>query len=259
MEKPRSSPIAAAAGAVATAEPLLVCVHGWLLAGRLWDPLVHHWQAQRSCWCPDLPGFGTCERPRALQPSLASYGRWLAAAAQQQAAGRPLVLVGHSLGGSIALHAAAALGEQLQALVVVGFGGGIYQPRPFAAVRGGGAAFLRWRPAWLSEQPWADAIASPLRADLHAARGLLACSMSRQAVAQLPAMVSALNTPTLWVSGSRDSVMAPRYVRHLAGYARDHTVIELAGSGHLPMRQMPQRLAETIDGWLSQRLASPRS
>ncbi|MFZ9229959.1 MAG: alpha/beta fold hydrolase, partial [Prochlorococcaceae cyanobacterium] len=119
--------------------------------------------------------------------------------------------------------------------------------------------FLRWRPAWLSEQPWADAIASPLRADLHAARGLLACSMSRQAVAQLPAMVSALNTPTLWVSGSRDSVMAPRYVRHLAGYARDHTVIELAGSGHLPMRQMPQRLAETIDGWLSQRLASPRS
>ncbi|MFZ9229095.1 MAG: alpha/beta fold hydrolase, partial [Prochlorococcaceae cyanobacterium] len=120
MEKPRSSPIAAAAGAVATAEPLLVCVHGWLLAGRLWDPLVHHWQAQRSCWCPDLPGFGTCERPRALQPSLASYGRWLAAAAQQQAAGRPLVLVGHSLGGSIALHAAAALGEQQQALVVVG-------------------------------------------------------------------------------------------------------------------------------------------
>lgn len=259
MEKSRSSPITATAGASELAEPLLVCVHGWLLAGRLWDPLVRHWQGQRSCWCPDLPGFGACERPRALQPSLASYGRWLAAAAQQRAAGRPLVLVGHSLGGSIALHAAAALGEQLQALVLVGFGGGIYQPRPFAAVRGGGAAFLRWRPEWLAEQPWADAIASPLRADLHAARGLLACSMSRQAVAQLPAMVSALSTPTLWVSGSRDSVMAPRYVRHLAGYARDHTVIELAGSGHLPMRQLPGRLAAAIDPWLDQRLASPRS
>ena len=236
-----------------------MCVHGWLLAGRLWDPLVRHWQGQRQCWCPDLPGFGGRQRPLALQPSLASYGRWLAAAALEQAAGRPLLLVGHSLGGSIALHAAAALGEQLQGLVLVGFGGGIYQPRPFAAVRGGGAAFLRWRPSWLAALPLAEAIASPLRADLHAARGLLACSMSRQAVAQLPPMVGALTVPSLWISGSRDSVMAPRYVRHLAGYARDHTVVELAGSGHLPMRQMPQRLAETIDAWSSQRLASPRS
>lgn len=251
----RSSPIQA----VATGEPLLVCVHGWLLAGRLWDPLVEHWLGRRSCWCPDLPGFGQAPRPPGLQPSLASYGRWLTQAAQQQANGRPLVLIGHSLGGSIALHAAKALGEQLAGLVLVGFGGGIYQPRPFAAVRRGGATFLRWRPGWLAQLPVAEPIASPLRADLHAARGLLACSMSRQAVAQLPAMVSRLEVPSLWISGSRDGVMEPRYVRHLAGYAPDHSVIELAGTGHLPMRQVPDRLAAAIDGWLIQRLASPRS
>ncbi|NDC34404.1 MAG: alpha/beta fold hydrolase [Synechococcaceae bacterium WB9_2_112] len=244
--------------------PMLVCVHGWLLAGRLWDPLLQHWGARHEVWCPDLPGFGSAPRPRGLQPSLASYGRWLSEAIQQRSAGRPLVLIGHSLGGSIALHAAPHLAQQLRALVCVGFGGGIYQPRPFAMVRRGGAAFLRWRPGWLAEVPLADALASPLRADLHAARGLLACSMRRQSVQQLPAMVSRLRVPTLWICGSRDGVMEPRYVRHLAGFAADHTVIELDATGHLPMRQAPARLGDVVDTWMAealqdQRLASPCS
>ena len=238
---------------------MLVCVHGWLLAGRLWDPLLEHWQGRWTCWCPDLPGFGTAPRPRGLQPSLASYGRWLAAAVQQRAAGEPVVLIGHSLGGSIALHAAACLGDQLQGLVQVAVGGGIYQPRPFMAVRRGGAAFLRWRPGWLADWPPAQALASPLRADLHAARGLLACSMRRDAVHQLPLLVHRLAVPSLWIAGSNDRVMEPRYVRHLASYAADHELVELAAAGHLPMRQLPAALGEAIDSWLVQRLASPRS
>ena len=170
-----------------------------------------------------------------------------------------MVLVGHSLGGSVALHAAAVLGSQLQALVQVAVGGGVYQPRPFAAVRRGGAAFLRWRPGWLAQLPPAEPLASPLRADLHAARGLLACSMRRQAVHQLPLLVHRLQVPSLWIAGSKDRVMEPRYVRHLASYAPDHDLLELAGAGHLPMRQRPDQLADAIEGWLVQRLASPRS
>lgn len=255
--------------------PLLVCVHGWLLSGRLWQPLQDRLHPRWDTWAPDLPGFGAAPRPRGLQPSLVSYGRWLARTALEQAAGRPLVLIGHSLGGSLVLHAAPQLGEQLLGVVQVAAGGGVYQPRPFRLVRRGGAAFLRWRPGWLAQLPGTAAIRSPLLAELRAARGLLACSMQRGAVRQLPGLAAELPVPSLWISGSRDTVMEPRYVRHLAGYCPQHRLVELLGQGHLPMRTAPEALAAALERWLQddlglhepgcepsgsdQRLANPRS
>ena len=247
-----------------------MCVHGWLLSGRLWQPLQQELSPHWDVWAPDLPGFGLRPRPRGLQPSLRSYGRWLAEAAMQQAAGRPIVLIGHSLGGSLVLHAAGSLGDQLVGMVQVAVGGGIYQPRPFRMVRRGGASFLRWRPSWLTRLPGTEAIRSPLMAELRAARGLLACSMQRGAVQQLPGLAAALTVPSLWIAGSRDTVMEPRYVRHLAGYCPNHHIALLEGEGHLPMRSAPAALGQLISSWLNeqpfsgaaakpQSLASPRS
>ena len=231
-----------------------MAVHGWLLSGRLWDPLTAQLGERHALWCPDLPGFGRRPRPRGLQPSLSSYGRWLAEAIERQQPQRPVVLLGHSLGGSIALHAASHLGPRLVGMVQIAAGGGVYQPRAFARVRQGGAAFLRWRPGWLAELPGLEAIRSPLGADLRAARSLLACSTNRGAVRQLPLLARQLTVPSLWIVGSRDGVMQPRYVRHLAGYSPCHRVELLEGVGHLPMRQCPQQLAGLIEGWLQQTL-----
>ena len=85
-------------------------MHGWLLSGRLWQPLRQQLSPRWQLWTPDLPGFGDALRPRGLQPSLVSYGRWLAEEARRQADGRPLALSGHSRGGSLGVHAAAQLG-----------------------------------------------------------------------------------------------------------------------------------------------------
>jgi len=69
-------------------------------------------------------------------------------------------------------------------------------------------------------------------------------------VRQLPALTAALKVPSLWLVGSNDRVMEPRYVSHLAGYAAQHDVEVLPGLGHLPMRQDPALLAERISAWL---------
>ena len=227
-------------------------LHGWLLSGRLWQPLERQLAPRWDLWCPDLPGFGGQPRPRGLQPTLASYGRWVSEQVRNQVGRRPVVLLGHSLGGSVALHAAPLLGDQLVGIVQIAAGGGVYQPRPFAQVRRGGSLFLRWRPGWLARLPGTEAIRSPLLAEQRAARGLLACSTNRGAVRQLPRLTHALTVPSLWIAGSRDGVMEPRYVRHLAGYSQGHRLELLEGVGHLPMRQCPEELARLIEQWLEE-------
>ena len=223
-----------------SAPPLLVMAHGWLLRGRLWQPLLSRLEPRWRCWAPDLPGYGTAQRPPQLSPSLPAYGRWLAQQARQRAEGAPVVLLGHSLGGSVALHAAPLLGEQLQGLVLIGAGGGIYQRRPFQQLRRVGCLLA------LAQR------------DRRAARGLLLNSTQRRAVEGLPRLVSRLQVPSLWISGSRDRVMQPLYERHLAGFAPDHQLELIEGAGHLPMRENPAALQHVLEPWL-QRLASPRS
>jgi hypothetical protein len=78
--------------------------------------------------------------------------------------------------------------------------------------------------------------------------------MQQGAVRRLPAMAAALTVPSLWIAGSRDTVMEPRYVRHLAGYSREHRFALLEGEGHLPMCSAPAALAALIDEWLQQDL-----
>lgn len=228
----------------------MLCLHGWLLSGQLWDPLVKELAPRWRVEAPDLPGFGQRPRPTALQPTLAGYGRWVARHALEQAGSGPVVLVGHSLGGSLALHAAPLLGERLLGLIQIGVGGGVYRPRAFARLRLGGAALLRLRPGWLAGWPGTAAIRSPLIAERRAALGLLACSTSRRAVHQIPGLTAGLQVPSLWIAGSRDRVMEPCYVRHLAGYSARHDLAILEGCGHLPMREKPRQLAALIDAWL---------
>ena len=67
-------------------------------------------------------------------------------------------------------------------------------------------------------------------------------------------MAAALTVPSRWIAGSRDTVLEPRYVRHLAGYSREHRFALLEGEGHLPMRSAPAALAELIEQWLQQDL-----
>jgi 2-succinyl-6-hydroxy-2,4-cyclohexadiene-1-carboxylate synthase len=235
--------------------PTLVALHGWLLSGRLWERLEVALRPHCQLLAPNLPGFGSTPRPHGLRPTLASYGAWVADWVRAEVADRPVVLVGHSLGGSVALHAAAHLGGQLRGLVQIAVGGGVYQPRPFRRLRWGGALMLNLRPRGLALWPPLDRVRGPLEADGRAARGLLACSTSRGAVRELPRLTHALTVPSLWIAGSQDSVMEPRYVRHLAGYASHHQLEILEGAGHLPMCQRPAELAALMLAWLERDLA----
>jgi pimeloyl-ACP methyl ester carboxylesterase len=62
--------------------------------------------------------------------------------------------------------------------------------------------------------------------------------------------------PSLRIAASRDQVMEPRYVSHLAGYAPGHELRLLEGAGHLPMRERTAQLGAILEAWLEQTLRS---
>lgn len=235
-----------------TSRPLLVGVHGWLLSRKVWHPLTQRWNGGRwQLWCPDLPGFGERQRPASLSPTLAAYGRWLGDQALERAQGEPVVLMGHSLGASVALHAARHLQDRapkdFQGLICIAAGGGIYQPRPFRRLRQGGRLAVQLRP------PLPIGL-GPFQADRRAALGLLVNSTGRGAVREIPRLVGQLSVPNLWISGSRDRVMEPGYVRHLAGYSPQHSIKTLEGCGHLPMQSHAEALHGCLQEWLHERI-----
>lgn len=96
--------------------PALVFLHPFAASGRVFEAMVSHLAPRHRCICVDLRGFG--RSPAADSYTVASHAADAIAAADAACEGR-YALVGHSMGGKIALAAAAMRPERLAALALL--------------------------------------------------------------------------------------------------------------------------------------------
>jgi len=273
--------------------PVLVFVHGWLLSRHYWQPLVALLQSEYQCLIYDARGFGDSQRNRVLKKpissrstdlnttvanaesgsrdySLSSYARDLGCLLTELSIENAW-LVGHSLGGSVALWAADLYPESVRGAICLNAGGGIYLKEEFERFRNAGQQLVKFRPRWLSYVPFIDfafsrmMVARPLsrkwgrqrvldfiKADRAAAMGALLESTTEAEVHLLPQLVSRLQQPVYFVAGDRDRVMDVKYVNHLASFhylfaSGDSNVFQLENCGHLGMIEALCEVAEIID------------
>ncbi|MEL6326058.1 MAG: alpha/beta hydrolase [Cyanobacteria bacterium J06626_23] len=253
---------ASSAGAPAA----IVFVHGWLLSHCYWQPLIAELSSEFTCLSYDLRGFGNSAPGRA-DYRLAAYAEDLLALIAPLGLNR-VWLVGHSLGGSIALWAAHLAPEMVQGVLCLNAGGGVYVRKAFEQFRGAGEQMIRYRHPLMATLPLLPRAFSHLmvhhplgpewgrrrlidfvRADAAAARGALLESTTQAEVHQLPQIVSGLTQPAYFVAGAEDTIMEPRYVRHLASFHPLFTVgnlIELSGCGHFAMLEQTAPVAQTL-------------
>ncbi|OLP17325.1 alpha/beta hydrolase [Leptolyngbya sp. 'hensonii'] len=179
-------------------------------------------------------------------------------------------LIGHSLGGSIALWGAAQLFDRVKGVICINSGGGIYLEREFEKFRAAGQQMLQFRPPWLRQLPLVDLVFSRanvchpiarrwgrqriidfVAAQPEAALGTLLDSTTEAEVHKLPQVVAQLQQPAYFITGSQDNIMEPRYVRHLASF---HTlfgdcgenVIEIPDCGHFAMIEQSGQVADQV-------------
>lgn len=204
------------------------------------------------------------------QYSLRSYAKDLEILLQQLNISQAW-LVGHSLGGYVALWAADRLPEQVRGVICLNSGGGIYLKESFERFRAAGQQIVKLRPRWLPQVPclellftrasvgrtiarsWAhQRLVDFVAADREAALGTLLDSTTEYEVHRLPQVVARLHQPVYFIAGSLDSVMEPKYVRHLASFHplfsdSGANVFEIPECGHLSMVEYPETVAETIE------------
>ncbi|WP_126146776.1 alpha/beta fold hydrolase [Synechococcus elongatus] len=256
-------------------ELTLVFLHGWLLSRTYWQPLITQLRSQWPCLSYDLRGFGESAANPDLDHSPADYAEDLIALLTALDL-RRVWLVGHSLGGTVALWAARLCPDRVAGVIGVNAGGGIYIEREFERFRGFGQQLIRWRPQWLRRIPGAelpfcwDSVHRPLPrkwarqrlqdflgADARAAIGILLDSTTAEQVHCLPSLVARLTQPVYFLAGDRDSIMPPAYVQHLASFhpsfgLEGRNLRQLRHCGHLAMLEQTDAVAEAIQTWVSQ-------
>jgi 2-succinyl-6-hydroxy-2,4-cyclohexadiene-1-carboxylate synthase len=255
--------------------PVLVFVHGWLLSRHYWQPLVERMAEDYQCLVYDLRGFGESQiRQGKAVPSnrgytLAEYAEDLSVLLQALNL-KKAWLVGHSLGGSIALWAAKGGCDRVLGTICINAGGGIYIKEEFERFRAVGTQLVKRRPRWLRSIPGLELlfvramVARPLErrwgkqrlvdfieADARAALGSLLETTTEAEVHQLPQVVANLEGPVYFLAGDRDKIMELKYVLHLASFHPlfencGRNVIEIAECGHLAMLEQPDFVAAKI-------------
>ena len=263
--------------------PVLVFVHGWLLSRHYWQPLTDRLAPNYQCLTYDLRGFGDsqsddnrrCSEPLSSCYTPAAYARDLEILLEKLDISNAW-LVGHSLGGTIALWGASQLSDQVKGVLCINAGGGIYLKEEFEKFRSVGKQLVKLRPRWLSHLPLVDfvfardavarSIGRPwgrqrlrdfVAAHPEAALGALLDSTTEAEIHRLPQIVSRLKQPVYFIAGTKDRIMEPKYVLHLASFhwmfqGCGENVLQIPDCGHLAMVEQPDAVASYLQNILNE-------
>ena len=253
--------------------PPLVLVHGYADSADTWRLILEHCAREgRRAIAIDLPGFG--EADRLLDgPMLPQYDAVVGELVERIAeeAGEAVILAGNSLGGVVSLRLGSVPGLPLRGIAPVA-PAGLEMPRWFAAIE----RDVVLRTIMASPVPMPEAVVRLLVAQVYrqlafsrpgdapdelvrmftrhlastkAVNHVLAMGRRLLPELQSPPPLAAIRVPILLVWGDRDRMVTHQGARHVleAQPATEH--VELAGCGHCPQLEEPDRLAAALLGF----------
>jgi pimeloyl-ACP methyl ester carboxylesterase len=258
--------------------PPLVLLHGLAERRQVFAWLVPLLAPHLRLAAIDLPGFGASPRLPGGGFGLGEVCERLAEAISELGLERP-ALLGHSLGGGVAVRYAAERPEALRALVLLAPAGliatGAVRPSwRHPRVHALGRQVIRAATPLIAAQPglrqraFARVVGDPAQIDAPLARELLLGAAQGRSTpaagieivyAGLRDRLDALRLPTLVVWGGRDRVVSPRYGELLRDALPDGRLLSLPEVGHVPMCEQPAAVAAAVLELLQVAQRSPAS
>jgi pimeloyl-ACP methyl ester carboxylesterase len=264
--------------------PTVVLVHGLGGSHLNWDLLAPLLRPHARVLAIDLPGFGRSEpgaRSASVPANVHNLRRFLA-----EVAGGPAILVGNSMGGMLSILAAGKRPDAASGLVLLD--PAVPGPRraldPLVAAMFAvyaipflGERFLRRRRTRQSNLARVvemlrlvgvdpDSLPSEVidrsvtlleeredvegmdKAFLAAARSLVRILVDPRRYRR---SMAAIDVPVLLVHGDRDRLVPVAAARDISRRHPTWRYLELAGVGHVPQLQVPERVAEAMLAWMA--------
>jgi 2-hydroxy-6-oxonona-2,4-dienedioate hydrolase len=219
----------------ARGRPVVVAVHGLGVASRMCRPLAEHLADRWPVLAPDLPGFGLSEGPgwaldvRALGASLADL------LTQQDLT--DVVLVGTSLGASVAAETAALAPERVRAAVLA-------SPIVDAGRRSWPQQLVRWQ----LEQRTQSTRARVLMLSDYRRCGMRRVLRTFSAAMAHPVedTVARLRCPVTVCWGTRDPLVSRSFAAELARRAPEGELRVMPGVVHNMAHERPLELSRVV-------------
>ena len=256
--------------------PAVVLIHGITSSSDTWAPAMRELARDHTVIAPDLLGHGGSAKPRgdySLGANASGVRDLLAALGHDRA-----TVVGHSLGGGIALQFAYQFPERIERLVLVSSGGlgrevnlllraaalpGAEFVLPLLAPRllgrGMGVAGRAGARLGLRAGPDVGELvkgfsslgdASTRAAFLHTLRAVV--DTGGQRVSSHERLYLAAALPTLLVWGERDPIIPADHGRDAHATMPGSRLELFPAAGHFPQLQDPARFATVLDSFLAE-------
>jgi pimeloyl-ACP methyl ester carboxylesterase len=243
----------------------VVLVHGLGEgAARDWEHVIPAMARQYHVLTFDLPGFGRSEKQNALYSpaNYAAFVKWV----METRVNGPFTLVGHSMGGVVALRFASVYPRNLRHLILIDTPGILHRSIAFSSAS---------RPAsdsWLERlRSGALGIADSIRGTVLTKMDnraftpdadviLASLSLREQVLKGRPDLIAGLalaqedfsrrlqfvTQPVTLLWGTRDMIAPIRTAKALIAMLLHARLIELEGLGHMPMTEAPDRFDELL-------------
>jgi pimeloyl-ACP methyl ester carboxylesterase len=266
-------------------------VHGLGGASTNWTDLAALLRVRFDGWSVDLPGFGRSQPPSGQRYTIRGHARVVIdllehiAAQPGEAQGRPVHLLGNSLGGLVSVLVAARRPDLVASLTLISPAMPVYRVPPamnrlllllllpgvpgLAEKRMAGIApeqhvrsmieICFGDPSRVPKERIDEAIeemrhrASQPWADRALVRSMRGLLTSYLRVNGAWRMAARLRPPTLVIWGDRDRLVDPRLAPRLAGTVPDARLLVLEGVGHVAMLEAPEPTARAVLGLVEER------
>ncbi len=234
-----------------TGNETLVFVHGSGDSAQVWAPLIRL-LPEYQCIALDLPGHGALTaEPGAEVMSVGDYAAYVREELSRRGIAQP-TLVGHSLGGAIALRLALDAPSAVARIVLVGSG-----------------ARLRVAPAFLQEASEAgpQGVAAITRMSFAANHTTQADAFQAQRAPTAPGVlyrdlaacdrfdvmgeVESISQPTLLIVGADDRMTPPKYAEYLHARLASSSLVVIPDAGHYAQIEQPGAVADALRAWLA--------